>query len=158
MDPLPSPSTFSMRLDPDTGDVIDRSFTVFAEGLVRMAVDLEGRLFISWGIGESATLASLNADLTERWRVEIPFGSAGGPALGTDGTLVMAGVGEDFRAYRSFVCLVDFDGDGELTVFDFLAFQNLFDAGDLSADLDGDGALTIFDFIRFQNLFDLGCE
>ncbi len=147
-----------MRLDPDTGAVIDRSFTVFVGSLVRMSVDLEGRLFVSWGIGDSATLASLNADLTERWRVDVPFGSAGGPALGTDGTLVMAGVGHDFRAYRGFVCRVDFDGDGALTVFDFLAFQNLFDAGDPLADLDGDGALTIFDFIQFQNLFDLGCE
>ncbi len=55
-------------------------------------------------------------------------------------------------------CRADFDGDGELTIFDFLAFQNAFDAGDLSADFDGDGELTIFDFLAFQNEFDAGCE
>jgi len=55
------------------------------------------------------------------------------------------------------VCLADLDGDGSLTIFDFLAFQNLFDAGDPRADLDGDGSLTIFDFLAFQNLFDAGC-
>ena len=55
-------------------------------------------------------------------------------------------------------CRVDLDGDGQLTIFDFLAFQNLFDAGDLTADFDGDGSLTIFDFLAFQNEFDLGCE
>ncbi len=55
-------------------------------------------------------------------------------------------------------CRVDLDGDGELTIFDFLAFQNLFDAGDLAADFDGDGSLTIFDFLAFQNEFDAGCE
>ena len=55
-------------------------------------------------------------------------------------------------------CRVDFDGDGELTIFDFLAFQNAFDAGDLSADFDGDGELTIFDFLAFQNEFDAGCD
>jgi len=55
-------------------------------------------------------------------------------------------------------CRVDLDGDGQLSIFDFLAFQNLFDAGDLIADFDGDGALTIFDFLAFQNEFDDGCE
>ncbi len=55
-------------------------------------------------------------------------------------------------------CRADLDGDGELTIFDFLAFQNLFDAGDPTADFDGDGSLTIFDFLAFQNLFDAGCD
>ena len=54
-------------------------------------------------------------------------------------------------------CLADLDGDGELTLFDFLAFQNLFDMGDLAADFDGDGELTLFDFLAFQNQFDAGC-
>ncbi len=55
-------------------------------------------------------------------------------------------------------CRADLDGDGSLTIFDFLAYQNLFDAGDLAADFDGDGDLTIFDFLAFQNEFDAGCE
>jgi hypothetical protein len=54
-------------------------------------------------------------------------------------------------------CRADLDGDGLLTIFDFLAFQNLFDAGDLAADFDGDRSLTIFDFLAFQNEFDAGC-
>ena len=54
-------------------------------------------------------------------------------------------------------CRADLDGDGVLTLFDFLAFQNLFDAGDPAADFDGDGELTLFDFLAFQNAFDAGC-
>ncbi len=54
-------------------------------------------------------------------------------------------------------CRADLDGDGELTIFDFLTFQNLFDSGDPRADFDGDGSLTIFDFLAFQNAFDAGC-
>lgn len=54
-------------------------------------------------------------------------------------------------------CLADIDGDGELSVFDFLAFQNLFAMGDPTADLDGDGVLTLFDFLAFQSAFDTGC-
>ncbi len=46
---------------------------------------------------------------------------------------------------------------GELNVFDFLAFQNLFSTGDLEADFDGDGELTIFDFLEFQSQFAGGC-
>ncbi len=55
-------------------------------------------------------------------------------------------------------CQVDLDGDGELTLFDFLEFQNLFDAGSLDADFDADGRLTLFDFLEFQNLLDAGCS
>ncbi|MEQ8843655.1 MAG: GC-type dockerin domain-anchored protein [Phycisphaerales bacterium] len=54
-------------------------------------------------------------------------------------------------------CRADCDGDGALSIFDFLCFQNLFDAGDLRADFDHDGALTLFDFLAFQNAFDAGC-
>jgi hypothetical protein len=85
-----------------------------------------------------------------RYRVEItvtrsPFGS-GGAALRLDRTPCPFGA-----------CRADFDGDGSLTIFDFLAFQNAFDTGSLCADFDGDGRLTIFDFLRFQNEFSAGC-
>ncbi|MEQ8316771.1 MAG: right-handed parallel beta-helix repeat-containing protein [Phycisphaerales bacterium] len=64
----------------------------------------------------------------------------------------------DMGAYEfADACAADLDGDGELTIFDFLAFQNAFDAGDPLADFDGDGELTIFDFLAFQNAFDAGC-
>ncbi|GIW73997.1 MAG: hypothetical protein KatS3mg103_0519 [Phycisphaerales bacterium] len=58
---------------------------------------------------------------------------------------------------RAVDCPADFDGDGSLDLFDFLAFQNAFDAGDMRADFDGDGSLTLFDFLSFQNAFDAGC-
>jgi V8-like Glu-specific endopeptidase len=54
-------------------------------------------------------------------------------------------------------CRVDMDGDGSLTIFDFLAFQSAFDSGDPAADFDGDGSLTLFDFLAFQSEFDTGC-
>ncbi|MEO1008543.1 MAG: GC-type dockerin domain-anchored protein [Planctomycetota bacterium] len=61
------------------------------------------------------------------------------------------------RGLPDVACRADLDGDGELTLFDFLAFQNLFAAGNLAADFDGDGSLTIFDFLAFQNEFASGC-
>lgn len=54
-------------------------------------------------------------------------------------------------------CAADCDGDGELSFFDFLCFQNLFAAGDPEADCDGDGGLSFFDFLCFQDAFAAGC-
>ncbi|OAB60060.1 hypothetical protein AY599_02935 [Leptolyngbya valderiana BDU 20041] len=53
--------------------------------------------------------------------------------------------------------LGDIDGDGVLTLFDFLAFQTSFDAGEPAADFDRDGVLTLFDFLAFQTAFAAGC-
>jgi hypothetical protein len=47
----------------------------------------------------------------------------------------------------------DIDGNGVRDVFDFLAFQDLFIAGDLIADFDGNCTLDIFDFLAFQDAF-----
>ena len=70
---------------------------------------------------------------------------------------IAAGLAIGSAAHAQVDCLADLDGDGELTVFDFLEFQNLFDAGDLRADFDGNGELDIFDFLEFQNQFAMGC-
>lgn len=96
---------------------------------------------------------------TGGWEALSPYG------VSADGSAV-AGTGSFEGQQRAFlitglpvpgVCPADLDGDGELTLFDFLAFQNLFDSGDPAADFDGDGELTIFDFLAFQNAFDAGC-
>ncbi|MFI4916615.1 MAG: GC-type dockerin domain-anchored protein [Phycisphaerales bacterium JB060] len=55
-------------------------------------------------------------------------------------------------------CPADLDGDGELSVFDFLEFQNLFAAGDPRADFCYDRTLDIFDFLAFFNQFEVGCR
>lgn len=54
-------------------------------------------------------------------------------------------------------CPADMDCNGDLNIFDFLEFSNLFATGDPRADLDGDGDLTILDFLEYQNAFVMGC-
>jgi hypothetical protein len=54
-------------------------------------------------------------------------------------------------------CPPDLDGNGSLDLFDFLAFVNLFNAGDPAADFDGNGVLDLFDFLAFINAFNTGC-
>ncbi len=55
------------------------------------------------------------------------------------------------------VCYADFNGDGTLDLFDFLAFVNSFNAGDPKADCTADAALDLFDFLCFVNAFNAGC-
>ncbi|MFG0285048.1 MAG: GC-type dockerin domain-anchored protein [Phycisphaerales bacterium JB039] len=75
----------------------------------------------------------------------------------TVGGVESAGAAYVFDLDCLIACRVDLDGDGALTLFDFLTFFNLFAAGDLAADFDGDGELTLFDFLAFQDAFGAGC-
>jgi hypothetical protein len=54
-------------------------------------------------------------------------------------------------------CLGDVNGDGELTIVDFIAFQNGFTAGSPKADCDQNGVLNVLDFVCFQDVFQAGC-
>jgi hypothetical protein len=81
----------------------------------------------------------------------VAIGAADTPIDGLDRGAV------DIFDLSCFVCVADLDLDGTLTIFDFLAFANLFQDGDAQADFDGDGELTIFDFLAFQTAFDAGC-
>ncbi|NRA56500.1 MAG: VCBS repeat-containing protein [Phycisphaerales bacterium] len=94
-------------------------------------------------------MTDFNAD----GRPDFLLGAPDGSAFGFEGP----GAGMVIYGRGLLPCAADLDGDGRLTLFDFLAFQNIFDAGDPRADFDGDGRLTLFDFLAFQNAFDSGC-
>lgn len=64
----------------------------------------------------------------------------------------------DALAVVRSLCAADVDGNGEVNVFDFLAFQGLFTTGDGRADVDENGRLDIFDYLTFTNLFLDGCD
>ena len=55
-------------------------------------------------------------------------------------------------------CSTDVNGDGELNVLDFVAFQLAWQGQDAIADCDGDGDWTVLDFVCFQAMFIEGCE
>ena len=54
-------------------------------------------------------------------------------------------------------CRADVNGDGVLTILDFVAFQNAFTAGSMKADCDQNGVLSVLDFVCFQDVFQAGC-
>lgn len=124
-------------------------------GLVRIAPDGTGTLVLrtSRGVdvfGDGSDIRTLSS-----FTLGEGITDAGGFALEarfTDGSRGL------FTLEFENACPADLDGDGQLTLFDFLEFQNLFDTGDPLADFDGDGDLTLFDFLEFQDQFDAGCE
>ncbi len=54
-------------------------------------------------------------------------------------------------------CPADLDGDGRLSVFDYLEFINRFNRGDPGADYDDSGDASLDDYLRYLTLFDQGC-
>ncbi len=126
---------------------------------VDLTCDIDRRRAVIWRDGALTDLNDL-IDPASGWTLAEATGINNASQIVGFGRLVGAPGG----GVRAFVltpvdaCVADFDGDGELTFFDFLAFQNAFAAGDPRADLTGDGALDFFDFLEFQNLFAAGCN
>ena len=54
-------------------------------------------------------------------------------------------------------CRIDLDRNCTTDLFDFLAFISLFERRDPVADFDGDGEFTLFDYLAFQSAFADGC-
>jgi hypothetical protein len=102
-------------------------------------------------------------------RVIGEFQTSGQPAIieSRGGQIIVNGVEWDDYGYAPSIgraqtmylttCIPDFDDNGVLDFFDFLAFQHAFAVGDRRADLTGGGSLTIFDFLAFQDVFAYGC-
>lgn len=104
-----------------------------------VAVDGDGAIFYGNG-GFPGTIFSFDANLALRWSVTVPNLNQGGPVLASDGTLLVAGAGTDFRAYRTEpACLpADLDCDGAVGATDVAILLGAW--GTSGADLDGDGS------------------
>ncbi|MCW5757097.1 MAG: hypothetical protein KIT54_07675 [Phycisphaeraceae bacterium] len=139
--------------DDGSGDAL------YAGGDFTTAGSVEANRIARW---DGAAWSALGRGMNLGVNALTVFDDGSGPALYAGGSFTTAGgVASGFMAKWGCVaepCRADLDGDGELTIFDFLLFQNLFAAGDLRADFDGDGELTLFDFLAFQNEFAAGCE
>ena len=86
------------RLQPKTGAVLNTSRPIKGGGSIfsgHMVIDRNGTLFVS---NSESYLYSFNADLSLRW-IDIVPRSEGGPALASDGTLLISG-NDGLRAYR----------------------------------------------------------
>ena len=124
-------------------------------------------------LGFEVVLDDFGTTSLERSRHRRSYTLAAGPyefrvrATSTDETsgfeevqdsLAAASYRVDALVIDSSACPADYDLDGVLTLFDFLAYGSLFASGDERAELTGDGVLNIHDFLVFLSLFDQGCR
>lgn len=106
-----------------------------------IVVDGEGKIFFGNG-GFPGTVFAFNPDLSLRWTVEVPNLNQGGPVLAGDGTLLIAGVGNDFRAYHDPGCAAaDLNCDGSVNGQDLTALLAGWGVSG-SADLNNDGIVN----------------
>ena len=155
-----APGHVIMRLDPATGATLNTStqITTSFPAAPRMACDGAGNIYVSTGTFSDGRMYCFSPDLVEVWSEAITNINIGGPCIAADGTLIVAGVGTNVKAFRTeSACYADCDGSGSLDFFDFLCFQNEFAAGAAYADCDQSGSLDFFDFLCFQNEFAAGC-
>jgi outer membrane protein assembly factor BamB len=145
-----------IRLDPETGGVLDASIPLRAAGettlAARMAIGANGVLYVTNGGFADGELFSFDPDLSLRWQVPVTNVNVGGPALGPCGVLVVCGVGTDVRAYQT-PCPGDLDCDDEVGVTDFLALLAAWgpcpaEPEPCPGDLDGDGEVGVTDFLE----------
>ena len=132
-----------VRLDPVDGELLDESEPLaFSFPLQpRMAIDIDGKVFVTNGGFGNGALFSFDADLNLRWSVNITGVNLGGPAIGEHGILIVCGTGSDVRAYQSSI-LGDLNGDGVVGAGDVLILLANWgpcgDCKDCPADLNGD--------------------
>ena len=102
-----------IRIDPLTGTVVDSSETLTSDFFQpRMAMDSTGVIYVTNGGFSQGSLYSFNPDLSTRWSVSVPNVNIGGPALGSNGTMVICGTGTDVRAFRTGPAEVLVSGNG----------------------------------------------
>jgi hypothetical protein len=114
-----APGNFIQRRGAADGALINQTETAIPADFAapRMGVDAAGRLFFSNGAFSNGTFYSFNADLTQRWAIPVPNVNIGAPAIGSDGTLIIAGIGTNIfalRTPRSHCGSVDFNCDGDI--------------------------------------------
>ncbi len=129
-----------------------------------------GRLYPVLRTGDTLEVAPGDHRIIEQILFEDRGPSSGRSGLNADGRLIVKLVFKDpqpppalARISEAIVvvdvgCLPDVNGDGQLNVNDYIAFQTAFALGDLRrADFSGDGTLNVTDYIAFQTAFALGC-
>jgi len=90
-----------IRID-SSGAVTDTSQQILIDypAQPRMAIGVDGIVYVTNGGFANGALYSLNQDLTLRWSTPITNVNVGGPAIGNNGILIVCGVGTDVRAYE----------------------------------------------------------
>jgi hypothetical protein len=107
---------------------------------------------------EPVWIDQLGTATDEAARAVCADGAAGAYVVGTTKGDLFGDVQGNADAFIvRYGCPADVNGDGQLSILDFVAFQTLWQAMDSGADCDGSKSFNILDFVCFQALFQAGC-
>jgi hypothetical protein len=99
-----APNNEIHRLDPATGATLNTTGPLPTDPgspvYPHVAIDAQGKVFLTNGQYSSGILASYNADLSLRWSINISYAPASGPVLAQNGTLLVTGTGTEVIAFR----------------------------------------------------------
>jgi outer membrane protein assembly factor BamB len=125
-----TPALELVRLDPADGSVMNTSAPVPGNFPYqpRMAIDADGKVYLTNGGFSQGKLLAYNADLSPRWSVDVTNVNLGGPVLAGNGILVVCGVGTDVRAFHT-VTLGVADAPAPAPLEILAAYPNPFRAG-----------------------------
>ncbi len=148
-----------LRLDPDTGDILDASVPIPSDGNGRrIAVDAMGKVYLTNGGFSQGRFYAFNAALDLQWSDAITGVHVGGPAVGSGGVVVICGTGTNVRAYHTLHG--DANGDDHVNLVDFNAFDSCTTGpgGGASSpcdvfDFNWDDDVDRHDFAIFQRFF-----
>ena len=126
-----------------------------------ITTDALGRVYFSNGGFSHGAVTVYNADLTSRYTINVTNINQGGPAIGANGVLVVAGVGTDVRAYRNPPsCPGDLNGDHAIDLTDLaelLSNYGLTGATPADGDLNGDTLVDLTDLAQLLSLYGTFC-
>ncbi len=110
-----APNRMLSRLNPVNGAVIDDVGPIPNDGgnglAPRMALDAAGRVYFSNGQFGSGRVYCFTPNLDEIWSLTVPNVNIGAPAIGANGTLIIAGIGNNVLAYRDAAACNSCDAD-----------------------------------------------
>jgi len=157
-----APGNFLQRRSAADGTLLNQTAATIPADFAapRLAVDSAGRVFFSNGAFGNGRSYSFNEDLTQRWSLPVPNINIGAPAIGADGTLVIAGVGTNIFALRTTrepPCIGDFNQDGGVDGQDVEAFFHVWEAGSDTGDVNQDGGVDGQDVAFFFLRWEAGC-
>ncbi|MCA9278026.1 MAG: hypothetical protein H6815_04470 [Phycisphaeraceae bacterium] len=127
------------------GDVLD----VNSDPVLVQTETIWGIRFFSGSGGQDGRIRAINDDGDIAYQTSF---APGDPTL-VDGGVFVANVPPPVVS----VCYADCDGNGTLTIFDYICFGTAYAAGSAYADCDGNGVFTIFDYICFGTAYAAGC-
>jgi len=119
-----------IRLNPANGAILNTSIPFLFENInsPRMAIDKEGRIFVTNG-GVNGAVYSFNPDLTLRWSANVGVLNHSGPALADNGTLIISSSTHVFAFRGSGTVNIAKNSFKECSIFPNPAINYLFISG-----------------------------